>query len=96
MSRRSGAANGIEKEIRSEPRTTVSTTPFRKPRTKRPAAPDKQKRLLEQPDPGHFSMIRALHLADLITLGNGTSSRSHSVPTTYHPQLILFLQVSAG
>lgn len=32
---------------------------------------DKQKRLLEESDPGHFSMIRAMHLADLITLLNG-------------------------
>lgn len=32
---------------------------------------DKQKRLLEAQDPGHFSMVRALHLADLITLLNG-------------------------
>lgn len=31
---------------------------------------DKQKRLLAQ-NTGHFSMVRALHLADLITLGNG-------------------------
>lgn len=33
---------------------------------------DKQKRLLEQPNTGHFNMVRALHLADLITLLNGT------------------------
>lgn len=33
-------------------------------------AQDKQKRLLEQ-ETGHFSMVRALHLADLITLMNG-------------------------
>ncbi|KAF1351825.1 hypothetical protein BDV97DRAFT_367652 [Delphinella strobiligena] len=31
---------------------------------------DKQKRLLEQPNTGHFNMVRALHLADLITLLN--------------------------
>lgn len=36
-------------------------------------ATDKQKRLLEQSETGHFSMIRAMHLADLITLLNGTS-----------------------
>lgn len=34
-------------------------------------AMDKQKRMLEATDPGHFSMVRALHLADLITLLNG-------------------------
>jgi hypothetical protein len=36
-------------------------------------AMDKQKRMLEATDPGHFSMVRALHLADLITLLNGTA-----------------------
>jgi len=44
-----------------------------------PTAQDKQKRLLEQPNPGHFSMIRALHLADLITLGNGTITTTHAL-----------------
>jgi CDP-diacylglycerol--serine O-phosphatidyltransferase len=34
-------------------------------------AADKQKKLL-QDDSGHFSMIRMLHLADLITELNGT------------------------
>jgi hypothetical protein len=33
---------------------------------------DKQKLLLSA-DVGHFSLIRAFHLADLITLMNGTS-----------------------
>ncbi|CAD0017669.1 unnamed protein product, partial [Aureobasidium pullulans] len=37
---------------------------------------DKQKRLLEESDPGHFSMIRAMHLADLITLLNGAKKSS--------------------
>ncbi|TKX24636.1 CDP-diacylglycerol--serine O-phosphatidyltransferase [Elsinoe australis] len=32
---------------------------------------DKQKRILQSQNAGHFSMIRALHLADVITLGNG-------------------------
>ncbi|KAG8630746.1 hypothetical protein KVT40_002365 [Elsinoe batatas] len=32
---------------------------------------DKQKRILQSTNTGHFSMIRALHLADIITLGNG-------------------------
>ncbi|KAL1303192.1 hypothetical protein AAFC00_006615 [Neodothiora populina] len=36
-----------------------------------PGGEDKQKRLLEQPNTGHFNMVRALHLADLITLMNG-------------------------
>ncbi|CZT15244.1 probable CHO1 CDP-diacylglycerol serine O-phosphatidyltransferase [Ramularia collo-cygni] len=35
------------------------------------ALPDKQNRLLNDPNPGHFSLIRAYHLADLITLMNG-------------------------
>lgn len=34
-------------------------------------AKDKQERLLNDPNPGHFSLIRAYHLADLITLMNG-------------------------
>ena len=34
-------------------------------------AQDKQVRLLSSPNPGHFSLIRAYHLADLITLMNG-------------------------
>jgi CDP-diacylglycerol--serine O-phosphatidyltransferase len=33
---------------------------------------DKQKKLLEE-DSGHFSMIKMLHLADLITELNGTT-----------------------
>lgn len=36
-----------------------------------PLATDKQKMLLSD-DVGHFSLIRAMHLADLITLMNGT------------------------
>ena len=34
-------------------------------------AVDKQTRLMNDPNPGHFSLIRAYHLADLITLMNG-------------------------
>jgi CDP-diacylglycerol--serine O-phosphatidyltransferase len=33
---------------------------------------DKQKMLLSE-NVGHFSLVRAMHLADLITLMNGTS-----------------------
>lgn len=36
-------------------------------------AEDKQKRLLEK-DTGHFSMIKMLHLADLITELNGNAA----------------------
>lgn len=39
--------------------------------TDTPPAVDKQERLLNDPNPGHFSLIRAYHLADLITLMNG-------------------------
>ena len=34
-------------------------------------AQDKQALLLNAQDPGHFSLVRAYHLADLITLMNG-------------------------
>jgi CDP-diacylglycerol--serine O-phosphatidyltransferase len=34
-------------------------------------APDKQSRLINDPNPGHFSLLRAYHLADFITLMNG-------------------------
>jgi len=53
-----------------------------------PTAVDKQRRILEQTDPGHFSMIRALHLADLITLGNGTFSVLCTHPPTNTPRLL--------
>lgn len=39
----------------------------------RSAAMDKQKTLLSA-DVGHFSLVRAMHLADLITLLNGMRS----------------------
>lgn len=42
-----------------------------------PSAYDKQKVLLSS-EVGHFSLIRAMHLADLITEMNGTSSLPHS------------------
>ena len=35
-----------------------------------PEAQDKQKMLLSE-NVGHFSLVRAMHLADLITLMNG-------------------------
>ncbi|KAF7198079.1 CDP-diacylglycerol--serine O-phosphatidyltransferase [Pseudocercospora fuligena] len=55
MSKRNGVPNGLEK-----PEKPTSATPQ-----------DKQSRLLNDPNPGHFSLIRAYHLADLITLMNG-------------------------
>ncbi|KAL8780240.1 MAG: hypothetical protein Q9194_001003 [Teloschistes cf. exilis] len=57
MSLRSSVANGgVEK--------TTSKSPS-------DGGQEKQKKLLEA-DAGHFSMIKALHLADLITELNGT------------------------
>ncbi|KAK4549034.1 hypothetical protein LTR36_007490 [Oleoguttula mirabilis] len=56
MSKRSGLPNGVEQTMKE----TVQEPPK-----------DKQERLLNDPDPGHFSLVRAYHLADLITLMNG-------------------------
>ncbi|KXL50232.1 hypothetical protein M433DRAFT_141281 [Acidomyces richmondensis BFW] len=56
MSKRSGMPNGPEKAVND-----VSQEPSQ----------DKQSRLLNSPNPGHFSLVRAYHLADLITLMNG-------------------------
>ncbi|EHY55479.1 CDP-diacylglycerol-serine O-phosphatidyltransferase [Exophiala dermatitidis] len=55
MSRRTGATNAGEKETSVQPTNNSQ---------------EKQAMLLAQ-DSGHFSMIRALHLADLITEMNG-------------------------
>lgn len=55
MSRRNGAPIGVEKDAASPP-TNI--------------AQDKQARLLSS-ESGHFSLIRALHLADFITELNG-------------------------
>jgi len=56
MSKRSSMANGADK--------AVNAVTEDKPQ-------DKQVRLLNSPDPGHFSLLRAYHLADFITLMNG-------------------------
>jgi len=55
MSRRAGSALAGQEETSVQPKD---------------GAQSKQAMLLSQ-DSGHFSMIRALHLADLITAGNG-------------------------
>ncbi|KIW89042.1 CDP-diacylglycerol-serine O-phosphatidyltransferase [Cladophialophora bantiana CBS 173.52] len=55
MSRRAGSTNGGEKDTPAQPRDSAQS---------------KQAMLLSQ-DTGHFSLIRALHLADLITELNG-------------------------
>ncbi|KAK3618762.1 CDP-diacylglycerol-serine O-phosphatidyltransferase [Elasticomyces elasticus] len=56
MSKRSGVSKEMEKEARE-----VVEEPKQ----------DKQARLLNDANPGHFSLVRAYHLADLITLMNG-------------------------
>ncbi|SMR60429.1 unnamed protein product [Zymoseptoria tritici ST99CH_1E4] len=56
MSKRSGVPNGVEKSAKE---ATQDPTP------------DKQSRLINDPNPGHFSLVRAYHLADFITLMNG-------------------------
>ena len=61
MSKRSGATpNGEDKSSASAASSSSS-----------PKYEDKQARLLNATNPGHFSLIRAYHLADLITLMNG-------------------------
>ncbi|EME40218.1 hypothetical protein DOTSEDRAFT_74883 [Dothistroma septosporum NZE10] len=62
MSKRSnaGTLNGMPNGVQ-EPVKDVVEEPHQ----------DKQSRLLNDPNPGHFSLIRAYHLADLITLMNG-------------------------
>jgi len=42
---------------------------------------DKQARLLAEENPGHFSLVRALHLADFITELNG---KPNPTPTSAH------------
>ncbi|PPJ57763.1 hypothetical protein CBER1_00232 [Cercospora berteroae] len=56
MSKRNGVSREVEKEAKQ-----VASEPGK----------DKQERLLNDPNPGHFSLVRAYHLADLITLMNG-------------------------
>jgi hypothetical protein len=78
MSRRVNAATDAAKDVTASPRTSRQTYKHDNMDTDadRETAMDKQKRMLEATDPGHFSMIRALHLADLITLLNGTAQSS--------------------
>lgn len=52
--------NGVVPDISHESKEVTSEPPK-----------DKQERLLNDPNPGHFSLVRAYHLADLITLMNG-------------------------
>ncbi|KAK3715533.1 CDP-diacylglycerol-serine O-phosphatidyltransferase [Vermiconidia calcicola] len=83
MSKRSGMANGAEK--------MASSVKEEKPQ-------DKQAVLLNSPDPGHFSLVRAYHLADFITLMNGfcgfmsiTSSMRYCIDPTNKTNLWLAL-----
>jgi len=76
MSKRSGVPNGAEKvakEVVQEPSELHDgqRQGHRKLVLIRSLAVDKQERLLNDPNPGHFSLVRAYHLADLITLMNG-------------------------
>ena len=74
MSRRTNMANGLEKEakqVASEPREQKPDAASAVDMTDNLSAVDKQKRLLEESEVGHFSMIRTLHMADVVTLGNG-------------------------
>ena len=83
MSRRVNASVDAAKEVTASPRTS-SKHDHMDTNTDRETAMDKQKRLLEESDPGHFSMIRAMHLADLITLLNGESlSHTHRIGSLY-------------
>ncbi|KAF2500833.1 putative CDP-diacylglycerol--serine O-phosphatidyltransferase [Lophium mytilinum] len=60
MSRRNGGPNGADKDIAAPVKDLTKPDPTQ----------DKQARLLNS-DSGHFSLIRALHLADFITALNG-------------------------
>ncbi|MCJ1259985.1 CDP-diacylglycerol-serine O-phosphatidyltransferase [Lignoscripta atroalba] len=85
MSRRTGTANGAADKDGSKVLSEGKTDRFS-------SGQEKQKMLLES-DKGHFSMIKALHLADLITELNGfcgfmsilSSMRYCLDPTNYTP-----------
>ncbi|KAF2400008.1 phosphatidylserine synthase [Trichodelitschia bisporula] len=71
MSRRSGAPNGLAPSSESDSkRPDTGALPAPRLPLLTGTAHEKQARLLAS-DTGHFSMIRALHLADLITELNG-------------------------
>lgn len=73
MSKRTsaGVSNGSAKDSTAgEPGECPNNNPRTK--TNRILAEDKQKRLLQE-DGSHFSLIKAMHLADLITELNGTT-----------------------
>lgn len=74
MSKRTNlnASNGSTKDARAEPGEPAPTSPAANKPLLIHIIEDKQKKLL-QADSGHFSMIKMLHLADLITELNGTS-----------------------
>ncbi|MCJ1483412.1 CDP-diacylglycerol-serine O-phosphatidyltransferase [Schaereria dolodes] len=73
MSRRTGAANGAT-AARKEVSEALSE-----------GSQEKQKMLLAS-DTGHFSLIKALHLADLITELNGTTDPILLFPLAIHPR----------
>lgn len=84
MSKRASAGSngGVAKDSVSPGRPLPSHS-ARRPATNGDAtAMDKQKMLLSA-DVGHFSLVRAMHLADLITLMNGKLSRRTTRRATY-------------
>lgn len=81
MSRRVNASTGAAKDLTASPRTHLLKIITCDTASDKTTAMDKQKRLLEESDPGHFSMVRAMHLADLITLLNGIFLPSSGYPT---------------
>lgn len=95
MSKRTSsmATNGDAKKADLADCTSASSPPAPQPGhhalTAVPPSPayDKQKVLLSS-EVGHFSLIRALHLADLITEMNGTScSPPPPLPHGHHRQI---------
>lgn len=78
MSKRSNVPNGANKATGGGAGSKRTTPPRPHPKSVLhpltlpcTAAYDKQEHLLNSPNPGHFSLIRAYHLADFITLMNG-------------------------
>jgi CDP-diacylglycerol--serine O-phosphatidyltransferase len=61
------ASKSADDSKRAYSPSSTPTPPSLTPST----AYDKQAHLLNSPDPGHFSLLRAYHLADFITLMNG-------------------------
>jgi CDP-diacylglycerol--serine O-phosphatidyltransferase len=102
MSKRSGLPNGADKAAKSadDSKRIYSLSSIRTPppALTPPTAHDKQEYLLNSPNPGHFSLLRAYHLADFITLMNGfcgfmsiTSSMRYCIDPTDKSKLWMAL-----